>query len=65
MEEQNSATGIFQKRNFQKVTDFENVFVSQVQMSENLSGVYDGLEGVNGRLNGLTNEIQGALARFY
>ena len=29
----------FQKRIFQKVAEFENVFVSQVQMSENLAGV--------------------------
>ncbi len=34
-------------------------------MSENLAGVYDGLESVNGRVNGLTNEIEGAFARFY
>ncbi len=33
-------------------------FVSQVQMSENLAGVYDGLEGVNGRLKGLKNETR-------
>ncbi len=34
-------------------------------MSENLAGVYDGVESVNGRVNGLTNEIQGAFARFF
>ncbi len=34
-------------------------------MSENVAGVYDGLESVNGRVNGLTNKIQGAFARFY
>ncbi len=34
-------------------------------MSENLAGVYNGLNSVNGRVNGLTNEIQGAFARFY
>ncbi len=55
----------FQKRIFQRVADFENVFVSQFQMSEELAGVYDGFESVNGRVNGLTNEIQGAFARFY
>ena len=65
MEKQISATGFFQKRIYQRVTDFENVFVSQVQMSENLAGVYYGLESVNWRVNGLTNEIQGVFARFY
>jgi hypothetical protein len=39
-------------------------FVSKVQMSENLAGVYDGLESVNGRMKRLTNEIQGAFAKF-
>ncbi len=34
-------------------------------MSENQAGVYDGLENVNGRLNKLTNEIQGAFDKFY
>ncbi len=55
----------FQKRIFQMVAYSKNVFVSQVQISENLAGVYDGLESVNGLVNGLTNEIQGAFARFY
>ncbi len=64
MEKQISATGFFQKIIFQKVADFENVFVSQFQMSENLAGVYDGFESVNGQVNGLTNEIQGAFAMF-
>jgi hypothetical protein len=34
-------------------------------MSENLAVVYDVLENMNGRVNGLTNEIQGAFGRFY
>ncbi len=49
----------FQKIFFQRVNDFENVFVSQVQMSENLAGVYDGLENVNGRVNGLKGNSRG------
>ncbi len=65
MEKQILATGIFSEKNFQRVADFKNVFFSQVQMSENLAGVYDGMESVNGRVNGLTNEIQGAFARFF
>ncbi len=34
-------------------------------MSKNLAVVYDGLENVNGRVNKLTNEIQGAFGKFY
>ncbi len=56
---------LFQKRIFQRVTDFKNLLFSQVQMSENLAGVYDGLENMNERVNRLTNEIQRAFGRFY
>ncbi len=34
-------------------------------MSENLAGVYDGLENLNGRVNKLTDETQWAFGMFY
>ena len=53
-----------QRRIFQKVAEFESIFVSQVGMAENLAGVYDVVENTNTRIVHLTNEVQGPLPDF-
>ena len=54
-----------QRQIFQKVAEFESIFVSQVGMAENLAGVYDVVENTNTRIAHLTNEVQGAFTRFH
>ena len=49
----------------EKVVENENVFVPQVQLAGNLAGLYDAVEGANGRVNRLRLDTQGAFTRFY